>query len=296
VLAAVLGLACSGSAAKHEMLGDRAFAEGRFGDAAVEYRLELVQRGSHPVLHTKAGVASLESRDLVGAVEQFVQLGESDDSVDGAVAADGLQRVAAIALEEGNDVALAAALQGLALVAPGRAVGDFAQQLVGDLPAAPTEEESLDLLRRAAASAANARLQDALMYRYARGIRRRGDCVQAIPIFESLERRGRSGDVAAAAGAEATGCALGLGRGALADGRPSAAEEWFRLAVAIGGDSPAARAAYIGLGDVQLAEGDYISAAEAYLRAMDGLLPGDSLYDVASDRIGVIADAQREIP
>jgi tetratricopeptide (TPR) repeat protein len=296
LLAAAAGLACGGVAAKHEVLGDRAFAEGRYGDAVVEYRLELVQRGPSGVLHAKAGVAALEARDLAIAVEEFVALGTSRDSLERLLAADGLQRVAEVAREERNDLALSAALQGLVAVAPGRAVGHFALQLVGGLGAAPTDRESLDLLRRAAASAANARVQDSLMLRYARGVRRRGDCVEAIPIFESLVRRSRDRLVGSAAAAEATGCALGLGQGALDDGSPSAAEEWFRLAVAIGGDSPTARAAYIGLGDVQLAQGDYISAAEAYLRAMDGLVPGDSLYDIASNRLGAIADAQRGLP
>jgi len=29
---------------------------------------------------------------------------------------------------------------------------------------------------------------------------------------------------------------------------------------------------------------------------MDGLVPGDSLYDIASNRLGAIADAQRGLP
>ena len=56
---------CSGTAAEHEFLGDRAFAEGRYGDALVEYRLDLVQRGSQPHLHTKAGVAALQALSLI---------------------------------------------------------------------------------------------------------------------------------------------------------------------------------------------------------------------------------------
>jgi tetratricopeptide (TPR) repeat protein len=91
-------------------------------------------------------------------------------------------------------------------------------------------------------------------------------------------------------------CGLLAGRRALDEGQPSLAESWFRKAIAAGGDDAGTRAAYIGLGDVLFAQGDYVGAAEAYLRALEGLSPGDSLHTVASERLNAIANAGRIIP
>ena len=77
----------------------------------------------------------------------------------------------------------------------------------------------------------------------------------------------------------------------MAQGTPAVAEDWFRRAALEAGDSPLGRAAYLGLGDVMLARSDYAGAAEAFQRALLNAPPGDSVADVARQRLSTISNA-----
>lgn len=287
---------CTGAAADHEKLGDRAYVDGRFRDALVEYRLAIVQHGPSVTLRTKAGHAALNAMELAAAAHEYIALGEEGGSDQLEEAADGLVRVANFSIEERDQEALALALDGLQRIAPGRALGSFAGHLASSIEGLPQSSDGLALVTFAAAGAANARTQDSLMFVYAAVMRRTGRCGRAAIVFESLARRARDAEIAENARHELALCSLEEGVDALDQGKPAEAEGWFRRAVAGTGNVPAARVAYIGLGDVRLVRGDYLGAAEAYLRAMDGLLPGDSIYDMASARLNAIADAARPVP
>jgi hypothetical protein len=71
-MAAVLLGGCVGAAAQHEGLADRAYAERRYAEALVEYRLALVARAPDPALRAKAGAAALRAGELVAAAEEYV--------------------------------------------------------------------------------------------------------------------------------------------------------------------------------------------------------------------------------
>lgn len=287
---------CVGAAAEHEVLGDRAYAEARYADALVEYQLAVLRHPDRADLRAKAGAAALHAEQLREAVDAYLALSRLSGEERRGEAASGLMRVADRALEEGDQEALGAALVGLREITPEWALGGHARILVGLQPAAPRSTEGLALLRIAAAGSANARTQDSLMLVYAAALRVMGDCERASRVYESLVRRERDPKTAEAAREGEVVCALELGRRALEAGRPAEAEQWFRRAGAAGGDLAAGRAAYIGLGDVLFAQGDFVGAAEAYLRALEGLAPGDSLYAVASERLNAIANAGRVIP
>ena len=100
---------CAGSAADHESLGDRAYAEGHFADALVEYRLALKQ-GSNAQLRAKAGAAALHGGDLVVAAEEYRALAEEGGAQRVTEGADGLELVAKAAVEADDREGLAAAL------------------------------------------------------------------------------------------------------------------------------------------------------------------------------------------
>lgn len=292
ILQSAVLVGCGGAAANHETLGDRAFAERRYGDALVEYRLALVRQAPDASLRAKAGAAALEVGDLLAAAEEYVALAEEGGQARRAEAADGLVRVADAALDERHQEALAAALDGLRRVAPQRAAGTFAHQLVRATGSVPQSNEGLTLLRYAAAGAPDARTQDSLMFAYGSLLRRLDRCPDALPVFESLARRQREPVVVRQVHEGVALCALMLGRRSLDQGQPAQAEEWFRRAVQGGGETAPARAAYIGLGDVEFAQGDYFGAAEAYERARAGLSPGDSLYALATERLNLLGRIQ----
>ncbi|GBD32883.1 hypothetical protein HRbin33_01859 [bacterium HR33] len=290
-LAVLVLAACGSTAGEHETLGDRAYAARHYADALVEYRIALRQRAPNPGLRAKAAMAALKAGDLEAAAEEYVKLAEEGGEERITEAADGLERVARAAVEQDDRDALGKALAGLRAIASGRALGAFAVELARAAGEDPTSGEALNILPYAAASAPDARKQDSLMYLYGLGLARRGRCPDALPVLESLVRRRREPAVVGPAGRELARCALNLGRKALDDGQPQQAEEWFRRAAGYGGSDPLARAAYIGLGDVLFARGDYAGAAGAYQQAMIGAEPGDSLAAIAAEKLNLLANA-----
>lgn len=295
-VAAVLVLGCGGAVADHETLGDRAYAERRFGDAMVEYRLALAQRAPSARLRAKAGAAALHVGDLTGAAQEYRALAGEAGEGRLAESADGLVRVAETAITAGDERALAVALAGLQEIAPGRALGGFAHQLVRKVGRVPGSTEGLSLLIYAAAGAPDARILDSLMFGYARLLGRLGRCADAVPLLESLVRREREPVIVAEAEERVALCALSLGHEALDRGTPTEAEQWFQLAATGGGNTPAARLAYLGLGDVKFALGDYAAAAEAYFRAMEGAALSDSIAAMAVEKLNALARPEPWIP
>ena len=282
--------ACGGAAANHETLGDRAYLNRQFGDALVEYRLAVKQRPGTARLHAKAGAAALHVGDLTTAAAEYVALAGTSSPRRGE-AADGLERVARAAMESDDRPALSAALSGLRQIAAGRALGSFAGQLARGLADLANATEAIVVLPYAAAVAPDARSQDSLVLQYARALARSGRCEDGSAAFDGLIRRQRDPAVVAAAEQGLLQCAVGLGRAAMEQGTPAVAEDWFRRAALEAGDSPLGRAAFLGLGDVMLARGDYAGAAEAYQRALLNAPPGDSAAEVARQRLGAISNA-----
>jgi len=292
----VLLVACVGAAAQHEAMGDRAYTQRQFADALTEYRLSLVKDPTGQVVRAKAAAAALHAGDLTAAADEYLALAIGGGDQSTAEAADGLERVVRAAASSGDQEALAAALEGLRQIAPGRALGQFARQLArGWVEGSPSEDKLL-VLFYAAADAPDARLQDSLMYSYAVGLRRLGRCEEAIPVYESLMRRGLETGIVDRA-REALGyCALRLGREAQDGSLPLSAEKWFNLAVKRAGNTEYGRAAYIGLGDVLFARSDLIGAAVAYESALSGGVPGDSISVVARAKLAMVDRAGTGIP
>lgn len=282
---------CLGAAADHEVLGDRAYASRRFSDALAEYRLALFQRAAAPDLRAKAGAAALHAGDLVAGVEEYLALAAEGGAARIPDAATGLEHVAAAAIREGDREALAAALAAFQRIAPGRGLGPFAAELARSLGDVPRSQEALAVFTLAAAGAPDARIQDSLIYEYAVVLRRLGRCEQAVTTLESVVRRERVRAVVPTARRELARCALALGERALHQGRPQAAEAWFERAALGAGGGAAERAAYVGMGDVRLARGDFAGAAEVYQRAIEGAAPGDSIARIAAERLNMIGRA-----
>ncbi len=289
-LTALLLTGCLGAASEHEALGDRAYTLSNFDQALVEYRLALTQEAPNGRLRAKAGMAALNAGDLLAAAREFRAL--ADDEEDRAIeSADGLERVARAALNADNPMALEAALAGLQEVASGRALGAFAGQVAQSLGTDARSPEALAVLPYAAASAPDARLQDSLMYAFGVATVRTAGCERAIAVFEGLLRRQREPAVLADARRRLGACLLRLGQRDLDRGFPEQAEAWFVRAVAGGADDDYARVAYVGLGDVRLARGEFLAAMSAYRRAMLDGGARDSISRIAAERLAAIGDA-----
>ena len=76
-----------------------------------------------------------------------------------------------------------------------------------------------------------------------------------------------------------------------ARGQPGVAEEWFRRATAPGATVEVMRGAYLGLGDVRLAQGDVVGALASYQESLVAATPGDSLSQRAMEKINALGRA-----
>ena len=111
------------------------------------------------------------------------------------------------------------------------------------------------------------------------------DCRTATAVFEGVLRRGRAPEVAEGAREGLGLCALVQGQDALNGGQPGVAEDWFRRATAPGASPDVTRGAFLGLGDVRLAQGDLVGALVAYRQALAGGAPGDTIAQRAREKL-----------
>jgi tetratricopeptide (TPR) repeat protein len=286
-------LACTRSAADHEELGDRAYAASAYPDALAEYQLGLKANPGSAALHAKLAAAAVHTGDYALAVGAYVALAREDGSR-AEEAADGLERVVRASLAANDRGALASALRGLREVAPARPLGGGRYVTLAALDAVDRGDtaEALALLPAAAAGATDLARADSLLYVYGMTLVRVRDCGTAVPVFEGVIRRQRAPAVGEAAREGLGLCALVEGQLALERGRPADAEAWFRRATAPGAPPDVIRAAFLGLGDVRLAEGDIAAALDSYQQALVGGTRGDTLAQRAQEKINALGKAQ----
>jgi tetratricopeptide (TPR) repeat protein len=291
LLAALAGvaLACSPSAADHEQLGDRSYAAGAYRDALAEYQLALKARPTAD-LYAKAGTAALHTQDFLLAVAQYRALGERDHAR-AAEAAEGLERVIRAAVAANERAALTSALAAVRAVAPTRPLGKYARLVALEAAEGGDTAVAMALLPVAVAAATDARSGDSLLYAFGVAAARARDCQTAVAAFEGVLRRQREPAVVEGAREGLSLCALIQGQTLLERGQPAEAENWFRRATAPGASTDVARAAFLGLGDVRLAQGDVPGALDAYQQAIAGGNPGDSITVRAQQKINALGKA-----
>ncbi|HEV8266087.1 MAG TPA: tetratricopeptide repeat protein [Gemmatimonadales bacterium] len=286
-------LACARSAADHEELGDRLYAAGSFPDALAEYQLGVKAHPGSGALQAKLAAAALHTENYQLAADAYRALAREDRSR-ADEAADGLDRVVRAAVTANDRSALADALTGIREIAPGRPLGRYVTLAALDAVDRGDTTEALALLPVAAAAAADASRADSLLYAYGMTLVRVRDCGTAVPVFEAVIRRQRAPAVIESAREGLGLCALVEGQLALERGRPADAEDWFRRATAPGASPDVVRAAFLGLGDVRLAQGDVAGALESYQQALVGGTPGDTLAQRAQEKINALGKAEPE--
>ena len=289
----LVSMACTRSAANHEELGDRAYAAGSYADALAEYQLGRRSNSGSATLLAKLGAAAMHAEDYELAADAYRSLGRRDRSR-AEEAADGLDRVARAALTANDRTALASALTGLREVAPRRPLGRYVVLAALDAVDRADTAEAVALLPMAAASAVDAARADSLLFVYGMTLVRVRNCTTAVRVFEGVIRRQRAAVVVESAREGLGLCALVEGQIALEQGRPADAEGWFRRATAPGASPDVERAAFLGLGDVRLAQGDVAGAMESYQQALAGGTPGDTISQRAQEKLNALGKAEPE--
>jgi len=292
-LVLVLSCACTRSAADHEELGDRAYAAGDYRSALAEYQLGNKAHPGSGSLDAKLGAAALHTEEYVVAAEAYRNLARDDRSRTDE-AADALERVVRAALGANERAALASALAGLREIAPSRPLGRYATLSALDAVDRGDTATALALLPVAAAASGDAARADSLLFVYGMTLVRVRDCSTAVPVFEGVIWRKRAPVVVESAREGLGLCALVEGQLALEGGRPADAENWFRRATAPGASPDVVRAAFLGLGDVRLAQGDIAAALESYQQALVGGTPGDTIAQRAQEKINSLGKAEPE--
>jgi tetratricopeptide (TPR) repeat protein len=286
-------IACTRSAANHEELGDREYTAGAYADALAEYQLGLKASPGSAPLQAKLGAAALHTGDYALAADAYRALASADGSR-ADEAADGLERVVRAALSANDRGAVVTALTGLREVAPSRPLGRYVTVAALDAVNRGDTAGALALLPVAAAAAADPARGDSLLFAYGMALVRVRDCSTAVSVFEGVIRRQRAPTVMEGAREGLGLCALVEGQRALDGGRPADAEAWFRRATAPGASPDVARAAFLGLGDVHLVQGDVAAALESYQQALVGGTPGDTIAQRAQEKINSLGKAGPE--
>ncbi|HMJ58787.1 MAG TPA: tetratricopeptide repeat protein [Gemmatimonadales bacterium] len=287
----ILTCACTRSASDHEELGDRAYAAADYRSALAEYQLGLKAHAGSASLDAKLGAAALHTQDYFAAAEAYRALARDDRSrVDEA--ADALERVVRAALGTNDRGALASALTGMREIAPTRPLGRYATLAALDAVERGDTATALALLPVATAASADPARADSLLYLYGMALVRVRDCTTAVSVFEGVIWRKRAPVVVESAREGLGLCALVEGQLALEKGRPADAEDWFRRATAPGASPDVVRAAFLGLGDVRLAQGDIAGALESYQQALVGGTPGDTIAQRAQEKINSLGKAE----
>jgi tetratricopeptide (TPR) repeat protein len=293
VVSLVFCLACTRSASNHEELGDRAYAAASYVDALAEYQLGRKANAGSAALLAKLAAAAMHAEDYELAAEAYGSLAKRDRSR-ADEAADGLERVARAALAANDRTALASALTGLREVAPRRPLGRYVVLAALDAVGRGDTAGARALLPVAAASAVDAARADSLLFVYGMTLVRVRDCSTAVRVFEGVVRRQRAPAVVEPAREGLGLCALVEGQIALEQGRPADAEGWFRRATAPGASPDVVRGAFLGLGDVRLAQGDVAGAMESYQQALSGGTPGDTISQRAQEKLNALGKAEPE--
>jgi len=289
----LLLVSCTRSAANHEELGDRSYAVGQYVDALAEYQLARKSNAGNATLLAKLGASAIHAEDYELAADAYRTLAKRDRSR-ADEAADGLDRVARAALTANDRTALASALTGLREVAPRRPLGRYVVLAALDAVERGDTAEAAALLPVAAAAAVDAARSDSLLFVYGMTLVRVKDCSTAVRVFEGVIRRKRAPAVVEPAREGLGLCALVEGQMALQKGRPGDAEDWFRRATAPGASTDVVRAAFLGLGDVRLAQGDIAGAMESYQQALAGGTPGDTISQRAQEKLNALGKAEPE--
>ncbi|MES2306146.1 MAG: hypothetical protein V4558_11590 [Gemmatimonadota bacterium] len=288
-LGLLLLAACGSRTPDPERIGDVAWHEGRWFDAVTSYRAA----GNSPQLLGKYADAAFLAGQRLEAVRAWTELGTTAPERAGEAAA-GLARAAQGAERAGEPLVLARAVLGLRKLAPSWPLGRMALRLalVSDLPA----DEAVQVLPVALAAVSGRSAADSVLLALGLAQHKRGTCIEAVPVLESVLRRSEAADSArASATTLLADCELTLGLSALNDDRVGDAERWLDRSARRDPAGAVGRRALIGFGDARLRQGDPFSATLAWQTVASARVAPDSITILALQRLRTAESADSTV-
>ncbi len=272
-------LACNGSAADHERLGDTAYGQGEYATALDEYRTAS-RNEADARLWAKLGAAALKAGEYREAAQAYERLASADASRV-TEAARGLEQVARAADQAGVGLALAESVEDLRRLAPERVSPRYTIALVKSGRLEPAQ--AVGIGPNALAAAGDASAVDQMLVQFGTALQSTTACADAADVYQTVLRRSRDAALRQRAATGLGVCGMQLGLEALLLQKPEIALQWFGRVVATDSLSEAGRRALIGMGDARIAQGDLLGATIAF---QDAMKPG------ASDSIAAMASAR----
>jgi hypothetical protein len=274
--------ACSGTR-DHERLGDRAYGQARYADAAAEYGV-LLKGEPEAGLFAKAGAAALHAGQLRDAAEAYLRLA-GEDPMRTQEAAEGLDAVARAAERAGNVDVLREVVTGLQAVAPERVAGRYALLLAQHSGTDTTDVVAL--MPAALAAATDPGTVDSLLTQYGAALETTVGCGQALLQYRAVLRRSQDSAVRAPARRGVAGCAYALGLRADSAGHTGDAALWFAESARVDSTSPVGRRALLRYAGARLSQGDTLAAALAF-QAVSLAGTDDSMGQAAAARLAAL--------
>lgn len=273
-------VACIGSAADHERLGDTAYGQGEYSTALDEYRAAS-RNDADARLWAKLGAAALKAGEYREAAQAYERLASVDPSRV-TEAARGLEQVARAADQAAVGLALEEAVEDLRRLAPERVSPRHTIALVKSGRLEPTQ--AVGIGPNALAAAGDAAAVDQMLIQFGSALQSTTACADAADVYQTVLRRSRDALLRQRAANGLGVCGVQLGLEALLMQKPEIALQWFGRVVATDSLSEPGRRALIGIGDARIAQGDLLGATIAF---QDAMKPGasDSIATMASTRL-----------
>lgn len=280
--------ACTSRRNDPERIGDTAWHDGRWHDAAASYHTAPAS----PRMLAKSADAAFLAGERLEAIAAWSELGRVAPERAGEAAA-GLARVAQAAEASGDALVLARAVLALHRLAPDWPLGRLAFRLVAVPGISP--EDLVELLPVALASVSARSTADSVLLSLGAAEHNRRECRPAVPVLEAVLRRSRVEPSREAATALLADCELTLGLAALNAEATGVAELWFDRAARRDPMGTIGRRALVGFGDARLRQGDPFSATLAWQEVASARGAADSITILALERLRILGSADSTV-
>jgi tetratricopeptide (TPR) repeat protein len=277
----VLCVAACGGAGDRERLGDRAYGEGRYAQALLEYQ-QVLAGDPDARIWAKAGAAALRTSNLEVASDAYLRLA-AEDPTRAEEAAEGLEAVARAAERTGDSKRLQAAVVGMGAIAPDRSTGRYALELIRRPGAEATD--LVAVLPGAIAVAPDPETVDSLLIVYGNALRETSGCAEALGAYQAGLRRTKQASLRGRAEEGVAACSLWMGLRSEAMGEADNAALWFAAAIRIDSSTTVGRRALVGYGDARVRLGDTLGGALAFRSIVSDGIQSDSIQLMALDRL-----------
>jgi tetratricopeptide (TPR) repeat protein len=289
-----MGLASCRDAETTLARGDRLWADSNYVAALAEYRLSYEMRAGSDEVLARLAHAYAKTGQFERARENYeLLLQRSPHYVDQAVF--DYLALAHRAHSRGDRYGTAGALEAALALRPGLPVSDMAAPLARYYARSGDGERAHDFFERALGHAQPDSVP-ALLFEFAQFQESRGNCTEAMELYNAFRTREPRGERADQARWNVGNCAFQLAREARAAGDPRQALERLQIMLDLGVPQSLLDQAWFERGEALLELGLRDDALDAYVRVLEHVRAPGQLSDRARQRIDELRFGREFVP